>query len=61
MRVLITGDLHGNPEGLQFIHSKEKLDYDLCKTEGFPSFKVGNRILIQRNKLIEWIEQQAAQ
>ena len=25
MRVLITGDLHGNPERLQFIHSKERL------------------------------------
>ena len=35
--------------------------YDLCKTESFPAFRVGNRILIQRDKLIEWIEQQAAQ
>lgn len=35
--------------------------YDLCKTKGFPAFRVGNRILIQRDKLIEWIEQQAAQ
>ena len=35
--------------------------YDLCKTEGFPAFRVGNRILIQRDKLVEWIEQQAAQ
>lgn len=35
--------------------------YDLCKAEGFPAFRVGNRILIQRDKLIEWIEQQAAQ
>lgn len=35
--------------------------YDLCKTEGFPAFRVSNRILIQRDKLIEWIEQQAAQ
>lgn len=35
--------------------------YDLCKMKGFPAFRVGNRILIQRDKLIEWIEQQAAQ
>ena len=35
--------------------------YDLYKTEGFPAFRVGNRILIQRDKLIERIEQQAAQ
>ena len=35
--------------------------YDLCKTEGFPAFRVGNRILIQRDKLVEWIEQKAAQ
>ena len=35
--------------------------YVLCKTEGFPAFRVGNRILIQRDKLVEWIEQQAAQ
>ena len=35
--------------------------YDLCKTDGFPAFRVGNRILIQRDKLVEWIDQQAAQ
>lgn len=35
--------------------------YDLCKSKEFPAFRVGNRILIQRDKLIEWIEQQAAQ
>ena len=28
MRVLVTGDIHGNPERLQFIHSKEKLTTD---------------------------------
>ena len=26
MRVLVTGDIHGSPERLQFIHSREKLD-----------------------------------
>lgn len=39
----------------------ESRAYDLCKTEGFPAFRVGNRILIQRDKLVEWIEQQATQ
>lgn len=32
--------------------------YDLCRTDGFPSFRVGNRILIKRDRLVEWIDQQ---
>ena len=32
--------------------------YDLCRTDSFPSFRIGNRILIKRDKLVEWIDQQ---
>jgi excisionase family DNA binding protein len=33
--------------------------YDLCRTDSFPSFRIGNRILIKRDKLVEWIDQQS--
>ena len=33
--------------------------YELIHREGFPSLKVGNRILISRKRLAEWIDQQA--
>lgn len=33
--------------------------YNLCHAEGFPSIRVGKRILIPRDSLIRWIEMQA--
>jgi excisionase family DNA binding protein len=36
----------------------ESSAYDLCRTDSFPSFRIGNRILIKRDKLVEWIDQQ---
>ena len=32
--------------------------YELTNTDGFPSFKVGKRILINRKGLQDWIEKQ---
>ena len=31
--------------------------YELTKSRGFPVIKVGKRVLIPRDKLIEWIDQ----
>ena len=32
--------------------------YDLARSEGFPSMRIGTRILVPRNKLIRWIDKQ---
>lgn len=33
--------------------------YELIRKEGFPSLKVGSRVLISRKRLAEWVDQQA--
>lgn len=30
--------------------------YELTKTKGFPSIKIGSRVVITKEKLIEWID-----
>lgn len=37
----------------------ENSSYELCKKEDFPAFRIGNRILIKRDALVEWIDNQA--
>lgn len=32
--------------------------YDLARSEGFPSMRIGTRILVPRNKLIRWIDKE---
>ena len=32
--------------------------YDLARSEGFPNMRIGTRILVPRNKLIRWIDEQ---
>ena len=32
--------------------------YDLARSEGFPSMRIGRRILVPRDKLIRWIDKQ---
>lgn len=32
--------------------------YDLARSEGFPSMRIGMRILVPRDKLIRWIDEQ---
>ena len=34
--------------------------YELVKSEGFPSLKVGNRIVVPKEKFIDWIDWQAS-
>ena len=38
--------------------SKSKV-YDLARTESFPAVRIGKRVVIPRDKLIEWMNGQA--
>ena len=38
--------------------SKSKV-YELARTESFPAIRIGNRVVIPRDKLIEWMNTQA--
>lgn len=38
--------------------SKSKV-YELARTESFPAIRIGNRVVIPRDKLIEWMNAQA--
>ena len=32
--------------------------YDLVRSTGFPHMKIGNRILVPKDKLLKWIDEQ---
>ena len=32
--------------------------YELARSRGFPSLKIGTRILVPKDKLIKWIDEQ---
>ena len=32
--------------------------YDLVRSAGFPRMKIGNRILVPKDKFLKWIDQQ---
>ena len=32
--------------------------YDLARSDGFPSMRIGTRILVPRDKLIRWIDKE---
>ena len=34
--------------------------YELARSRGFPSLKIGSRIVIPKDKLIRWIDEQCA-
>ena len=34
--------------------------YELARSKGFPSLKIDSRIVIPKDKLIEWMEEQCA-
>lgn len=34
--------------------------YDLVKSDGFPSLKIGSRIVVPKEKFIEWVNSQTA-
>ena len=42
-----------------YLHCNDRTIYNLCRRKDFPSFRVGKRYLIDRNRLIEWIEKES--
>lgn len=34
--------------------------YELVKSEGFPSLKIGSRIVVPKEKFIDWIDRQTS-
>ena len=34
--------------------------YELVKSDGFPSLKIGSRIVVPKEKFIEWVNSQTA-
>lgn len=39
----------------------ESSGYELVHEKGFPAFKIGSRIIVERDKLKEWIERRSAE
>lgn len=35
--------------------------YELVKSEGFPSLKIGSRVVVPKEKFISWIDEQISQ
>ena len=33
--------------------------YNLCHSKGFPSMRIGKRILVSKDRFIEWLESQS--
>ncbi len=46
------------PEMAKRLGIGKSLGYELSRTEGFPAFKVGDRVLISVPGLERWLEQQ---
>lgn len=40
------------------LNISRKTAYDLVKQDGFPAFRIGSRILVNREGLQRWIDQQ---
>ena len=32
--------------------------YELMKQEGFPSLRIGNRVVVPKDKFIQWVDEQ---
>ena len=39
----------------EFLHVSSDTAYELVHSRGFPAFRVGRKILVTREKLMEWI------
>ena len=42
-----------------YLRCNDRTIYSLCKRKDFPAFRVGRRYLIDRDKLIEWINKES--
>lgn len=41
------------------LHISRNTAYALAKTPGFPAFRIGTRLLVNRELLAEWVNQQS--
>ena len=48
------------PEAAEILGISKSRMYELTRSEGFPSLKIGKRILVPINGLERWVEKQAA-
>ena len=48
------------PAAAKILGISETKMYQLCKSSGFPTVKIGKRILVSSKGLERWIDQQAA-
>lgn len=46
------------PELAQVLGVCEKTAYELTKSEGFPSFRIGRRIITPKDALKDWLNKQ---
>ena len=46
-------------EAAQVLRISKSKVYDLARTESFPAIRIGKRVVIPRDKLIQWMNNQA--
>lgn len=47
------------PEAAQILRIDKVTVYEMAKTRGFPAIRIGRRVLIPRDALLRWIENEA--
>lgn len=47
------------PETCKLLGVSEPSCYELARQKGFPSFRVGRKILVNREKLQEWLDRES--
>ena len=47
-------------ETQEYLHMGATRIYQLCKSPGFPAFRINRKVLIDREKLDLWIAEQSA-
>ena len=52
------GGIHSVPEMAAALGISRAGAYELARSEGFPALRIGNRIVIPKDKLQEWVDKQ---
>ena len=45
-------------ELMDFLSVGRKKAYELVHSEGFPSFRIGRKVLVNRDGLVHWVKEQ---
>lgn len=45
-------------ELMEYLHISRSKAYELVHADGFPSFRIGKKVLISKSSLSEWIKKQ---